>query len=305
MPHESSAQPSGTDGSSEGREAGSPADPSASAPKKSRAGRDLPAAIGVGVTLGVSIILILLFAPMVWYGVVSVAFAIATWEVTKRLRGGGYDVAFWPLLIGGQAIVWSSWPWGTTGILVAFVATVLVLMVWKLLSQGITHAPENYLRNLAVSILVLAWLPLLASFGVVMVTQDHGAARVATLMVVVVCSDVGGYAAGVLFGKHPMAPAISPKKSWEGLVGSFVVGTAGAVGCVMLLLDNAWWVGVILGPVLVICATLGDLVESQIKRDLAIKDMGTLLPGHGGIMDRLDSLLPSAFIVWAVLTALL
>ena len=157
----------------------------------------------------------------------------------------------------------------------------------------------------SVSVLVLAWLPLLASFGAMMVVQDHGAARVATLMVVVVCSDVGGYAAGVLFGKHPMAPAISPKKSWEGLAGSLVVGTAGAIGCVVLLLDSQWWIGMILGPVLVVCATLGDLVESQIKRDLGIKDMGTLLPGHGGIMDRLDSLLPSAFIVWCVLTALL
>ncbi len=273
--------------------------------KPSRAGRDLPAALAVGFSLGIAIILILLFLPKLWYVVVAVAFAIATWEVTKRLRDGGYDVALWPLLVGGQAIIWSSWPWHTTGVLVAFVGTLLVLMVWMLLAQGINHAPENYLRNLAASVLVLAWLPLLASFGAQMVVQDHGAARVATLMVVVVCSDVGGYAAGVLFGKHPMAPAISPKKSWEGMVGSLVVGTAGAIGCVVWLLDGQWWVGAILGPVLVICATLGDLVESQVKRDLGIKDMGTLLPGHGGIMDRLDSLLPSAFIVWAVLTALL
>ncbi|MGW0037126.1 phosphatidate cytidylyltransferase [Gordonia sp. NPDC003376] len=274
-------------------------------PRKSRAGRDLPAAIGVGVALGVTIILILLFAPKLWYVIVALAFATATWEVTKRLRGGGYDVAFWPLIVGGQAMIWCSWPWGTTGILVAFVGTVLVAMVWKLLAQGISQAPQNYLRNLAASVFVAAWLPLLASFGVLMVNQDHGAARVATLMIVVVCSDVGGYAAGVLFGKHPMAPAISPKKSWEGLVGSLLVGTTGAVCSVIFLLDNRWWVGLVLGPVLVICATLGDLVESQVKRDLGIKDMGTLLPGHGGIMDRLDSLLPSAFIVWAVLTALL
>lgn len=278
-----------------------PADP----PKKSRAGRDLPAAIGVGVALGGTIIAILLFAPKVWYGLVAVAFAIATWEVTKRLRDGGYQVALWPLLIGGQAIIWAGWPWGPTGILTAFAGTVLVLMVWMLLAQGINRAPENYLHNLSASVLVLAWLPLLASFGTHMVVQDHGAARVATLMIVVVCSDVGGYAAGVLFGKHPMAPAISPKKSWEGLAGSVIVGTTGAICSVLFLLENHWWIGLILGPVLVVCATLGDLVESQVKRDLGIKDMGTLLPGHGGIMDRLDSLLPSAFIVWAVLTALL
>ncbi|MFI8771422.1 phosphatidate cytidylyltransferase [Gordonia sp. NPDC062954] len=283
----------------------SPETPDAPKTTKSRAGRNLPAALAVGFSLGISIILILIFAPKIWYGVVAVAFAVATWEVFKRLRDGGYQIAFWPLVIGGQVIIWSGWPWGPTGVLTAFVATVLVLMVWMLLAQGIHHAPENYLRNLAASVFILAWLPLLASFGAQLVVQDHGAARVATLMVVVVCSDVGGYGFGVLFGKHPMAPAISPKKSWEGLVGSFLVGTGGAVCCGVFLLDAHWWVGMILGPVLVVCATLGDLVESQVKRDLGIKDMGTLLPGHGGIMDRLDSLLPSAFIVWAVLTALL
>lgn len=274
-------------------------------PKKSRAGRDLPAALAVGFSLGIGIILILLFAPLLWYPLVAIAFLVATWEVTKRLRDGGYDVAFWPLLVGGQAVIWASWPWGQTGSIAAFAATVLVVMVWKLLSQGLSHAPQNYLKDLAASVLVLAWLPLLASFGANLVMADDGAARVATLMVVVVCSDVGGYAAGVLFGKHPMAPAISPKKSWEGLVGSQVVGTTGAVCCVIFLLGSHWWIGAVLGPILVVCATLGDLVESQVKRDLGIKDMGTLLPGHGGIMDRLDSLLPSAFVVWAVLTALL
>ncbi len=275
-----------------------------SAPTTSKAGRNLPAAIGVGLALGGGIIATLLFAPKFWYVIVAVAFVIATWEVTKRLRDGGYDVPFIPMLVGGQAIIWSSWPWGQTGVLVAFVTTVLVCMVWKLLAQGISKAPENYLRDLAVAVLVLAWLPVLASFGASMVLQDNGAARVATLVVVVVCSDVGGYAAGVLFGKNPMAPAISPKKSWEGLGGSLVVGTIGAICCVTFLVGNHWWIGAILGPVLVICATLGDLVESQVKRDLGIKDMGTLLPGHGGIMDRLDSLLPSAFVVWAVLSAL-
>ncbi|WP_279106579.1 phosphatidate cytidylyltransferase [Gordonia paraffinivorans] len=273
--------------------------------KKSRAGRDLPAAIAVGGGLGAAIILILLFAPMLWYVLVTAALAVATWEVTKRLGDAGYKVASWPLLIGGQVVMWISWPYGPSGVLIVFVATVLVSMVWKLLAQGISNAPENYLKDLALTVFVLVWLPLLASFGVHLVTQPDGAARVATLMVVVVCSDVGGYASGVLFGKHPMAPAISPKKSWEGLAGSLVVGTIGAVGCVWLLLDNHWWIGLVLGPVLVVCATLGDLVESQVKRDLGIKDMGTLLPGHGGIMDRLDSLLPSAFVVWAVLTALL
>ncbi|WP_150116455.1 phosphatidate cytidylyltransferase [Williamsia herbipolensis] len=285
----------------------SSSDPSASeAPqKKSRAGRDLPAAFAVGGGLGVGVILILVFAPLVWIPVVAVSIAVATWEVAKRVRAGGYDVGIVPLIGGGQAIMWTAWPFGATGALVSFVATVLVAMIWKLLSQGRTTAPVNYLRDLAVTVLILAWLPLLASFAVAMVLQSHGWARVLTLMIVVVCSDVGGYTAGVLFGKHPMVPAISPKKSWEGMAGSLVFGTVGAVLVVTYLVDAHWWIGLILGPVLVVCATLGDLVESQVKRDLGIKDMGTLLPGHGGIMDRLDSILPSAFVVWAILGALL
>ena len=280
-------------------------DAAAPEPKRSRAGRDLPAAIAVGGSLGVGVILVLVFIPKVWIGVVAVSLAVAMWEVIKRLRAGGYDVGVIPLLVGGQAIMWTSWPYGTDGALVSFVATVLVAMIWKLLSQGVTDPPVNYLRDLAVTVLVLAWLPLLASFAIMMVLQSHGWARVLTLMIVVVCSDIGGYAAGVLFGRHPMVPAISPKKSWEGMAGSLVFGSVGAVLVVAYLVDAHWWIGLVLGPVLVVCATLGDLVESQVKRDLGIKDMGTLLPGHGGIMDRLDSILPSAFVVWAILGALL
>ncbi|AUH69286.1 phosphatidate cytidylyltransferase [Gordonia sp. YC-JH1] len=262
--------------------------------------------MGVGCILGGLLIAVLLLAPDGWYGVVAVALAIATWEVVKRLRDGGFAVPVIPLLAGGQAMIWLSWPFGLAGTFVAMAATILVMMVWKLFAQGLSNAPVNYMRDLSVAILVLAWLPMLATFGTYLVRQEDGALRVFTLMIVVVCSDVGGYVAGVLFGKHPMAPAISPKKSWEGLAGSVVVGTLGALACVVWILDTShWWIGFVLGPLLVVVATTGDLVESQIKRDLGIKDMGTLLPGHGGIMDRLDSLLPSAFITWAVLAWLL
>jgi phosphatidate cytidylyltransferase len=250
-------------------------------------------------------IAVLIFASEWWYLVVGVAMLIATWEVVKRLREGGFDVPVIPLMVGTAAIMVSSWQWSTTGVLVALTSTVLVLMVWRLLPQGLNAAPVGYLRDLAASVLVLLWIPVLASFAADMVLQDHGSQRVFTLMIVVVCSDVGGYAAGVLFGKHPMVPAISPKKSWEGFAGSLTFGIVGAICCVVFLLDSHWWIGLILGVGLVFCATLGDLVESQVKRDLEIKDMGTLLPGHGGIMDRLDSLLPCAFVVWAVLSALL
>ncbi|MCA0158826.1 phosphatidate cytidylyltransferase [Tsukamurella sp. M9C] len=270
------------------------------------AGRDLPAAIGVGVSLGALIVAILYFAPHLWVPLVAAAMAVATWEVVKRFRAAGTNLELWPMLIGGQAIIWLSWPLGTEGVLAAFVATVLVAIVWRLLGHQSTAEPNSFTRDISTTVFVLAWIPLFASFGAMLVLpEDRGPQRVAALIILVVCSDVGGYASGVVFGKHPMVPAISPKKSWEGFAGSMVAGAVGAVLVLKFLLDvNPVW-GLLLGPVVVITATLGDLLESQVKRDLGIKDMGTLLPGHGGIMDRLDSLLPSAVVVWAALTALM
>ena len=274
-------------------------------PKKtSRAGRDLPAAIAVGVLLGGSLIAILLFAPLAWVGVVAAAMAVATHEVVRRLRDGGYSIPVIPLLLGGQAIVWLTWPFGATGALGAFGATVVLCLIWRLLSGGLGAAPSNYLRDVAVTIFLATWIPLFGAFGALLIYPEDGAGRVFCLMLGVVASDVGGYAAGVLFGKHAMAPAISPKKSWEGLAGSLLLGVAVSVLAVQYLLDKPAWVGIPLGIMLVITGTLGDLVESQVKRDLGIKDMGTLLPGHGGLMDRLDSVLPSAVATWIVLTVL-
>lgn len=278
--------------------------PAATAAPASKAGRNLPAAIAVGGGLGVALILILAYAPLVWIGVVAVAMAVATWEVAKRLREADIHVPLIPLLLGGQAVIWLSWPYGTTGVLGAFAGTVLITMVWRLFDRGLAATPRNFLRDTAVAVFVAAWIPLLASFATLMVLQDDGAARVLCLMIVVVCSDVGGYVAGVFFGKHPMVPAISPKKSWEGFAGSLVFCVVGGVLTVAFILDANPLVGALLGVALVFTATLGDLIESQVKRELGIKDMGTLLPGHGGIMDRLDSLLPSAFVTWLVLTVL-
>lgn len=272
--------------------------------KTSRAGRDLPAAIAVGAALGFSIIAILIWAPYVWIGLVAVAMAVATHEVVRRLREAGYVIPIWPLLIGGQAMIWLTWPFGPAGALGGFGGTVLVCFIWRLLAHGPNATPQNYLRDVSATILLAAWIPLFGAFGVLLIYPGDGWARVFCMVLAVVFSDIGGYTAGVLFGKHPMVPAISPKKSWEGFAGSLICGTAAAVLAVVFLLDKPWWVGIPLGIFLVITGTLGDLVESQIKRDLGIKDMGTLLPGHGGLMDRIDSILPAAAATWIVLTLL-
>jgi phosphatidate cytidylyltransferase len=274
-------------------------------PKKtSRAGRDLPAAIGVGVVLGAIAIGVLLFAPIGWLPVLAVAIPIATHEVVRRLGEAGYTLPVVPLLVGGQAMIWLSWPYGVAGTLGAYGATIVVCMVWRLVGQGLREQDRG--RNIAqvVDRLLATWVPLFASFSALLIFQEDGGRRVFAVIVTVVFADIGGYVAGVFFGKHLMAPAISPKKSWEGLGGSLLFGVTASVLAVVFLLDKPWWVGVPLGLLLVTTGVLGDLVESQVKRDLAIKDMGTLLPGHGGVMDRIDAMLPSAVAGWIVLTLL-
>jgi phosphatidate cytidylyltransferase len=286
------------------------ADPVAETPvdepakKSSRAGRNLPAAIAVGCALGFGLIAILLFAPYLWLALVAAAVAVSTYEVSSRLTEAGYRMPLLPLLVGGQATLWLTWPFGVAGALGGFGATVVVSMIWRLVGKGLNHTPENYTRDISAAVYLATWVPLFASFGALLIYPDDGANRVFCLMLGVVFSDIGGYVAGVLFGRHTMAPAISPKKSWEGLAGSLLFGVTAAVLAVVYLLDKPWWAGVALGVMLVITGTLGDLVESQFKRDLGIKDMSNLLPGHGGMMDRMDGMLPAAVATWIVLTLL-
>jgi phosphatidate cytidylyltransferase len=208
-----------------------------------------------------------------------------------------------PLLIGGQAMIWLTWPLGPAGVLMGYGATIVVCMVWRLIDAG-SAAPVNYLRDISATVFLATWIPLFASFSAALIFQDQGGYRVFALIATVVFADIGGYTAGVLFGKHLMVPAISPKKSWEGFGGSLLFGLTASVLAVTFLLHKPWWVGLLLGLLLVITGVLGDLVESQVKRDLGIKDMGTLLPGHGGLMDRIDAMLPSAVAAWIVLTLL-
>jgi len=262
-----------------------------------KAGRNLPAAIAVGVLLGAAVLVSLLTVRQIFVGIVAVAVAMGTYELAGALkRGADIRVTLWPVLIGGQAMVWLSWPFGRNGLLAAFVVTILACLVWRFRGGA-----DNYLRDVSSSILTAAYVPLFASFAAMLVVVEDGVARVLCFLIVVVCNDVGGYTTGAKLGRHPMAPTISPKKSWEGFIGSVVFGVVAGTLAVTLMLDGLWWQGALFGAAIVCTATVGDLVESLIKRDLGIKDMGTLLPGHGGMMDRLDSLLPSAVVSWLLL----
>ncbi|MGY1688285.1 phosphatidate cytidylyltransferase [Geodermatophilus sp. SYSU D00867] len=265
--------------------------------RSGRAGRDLVAAIGVGLGLGAVILASLLLYRPAFLVVVVAAILVGIVELVRALEAGGARPPLAPVLVGAVAMLVLAWTRGPDGLVVGFLLTVVAVLLWRL-----GDGPGDYRRDAAAGVLVTLYVPLLAGFAVLLLVPDDGAARVLAFIATVVGNDVGGYAAGVLFGRHPMAPSVSPKKSWEGMAGSVVACVAVATPIVVLALDGPWWGGVLVGVALAVTATVGDLGESLIKRDLGIKDMGTLLPGHGGIMDRLDSLLPSAAVAYLLLS---
>ena len=269
-------------------------------PAKKSAGRDLRAAIGVGVGLGVVIIAALFIVKAVFVGVVVVAVVIGLWELTSRLaERKQIQAPLIPLAIGGTAMVVAGYLRGADGAWIAMALTSLAVLVWRM-----AQPPDNYLRDVTAAVFAAFYVPFLATFVVMMLAADDGPRRVLVFLLLTVISDTGAYAVGWRFGSHKLAPRISPGKTREGLIGAITFAmVAGALLMQYLIDDGLWWQGLLLGLAAATSATLGDLGESMIKRDLGIKDMGTLLPGHGGIMDRLDSLLPTAPVVWLLLVA--
>ncbi|MDQ0949287.1 phosphatidate cytidylyltransferase [Streptomyces phaeochromogenes] len=270
----------------------------APAPQKKSAGRDLGAAIGVGVGLGAVIVASLFVVKAAFVGVITVAVVVGLWELTSRLaEQKGIKAPLVPLAVGGAAMVIAGYVRGAEGAWVAMALTALAVLVWRM-----TEPPEGYLKDVTAGVFAAFYIPFLATFVAMMLTADDGARRVLTFLLLAVVSDTGAYAVGWRFGKHKLAPRISPGKTREGLLGALAFAMVAGALCMQFLIDDGtWWQGLIVGLAVAASATLGDLGESMIKRDLGIKDMGTLLPGHGGIMDRLDSLLPTAPVVWLLL----
>jgi phosphatidate cytidylyltransferase len=265
--------------------------------KAIRTGRNLPVALAVAVVLGGLALLTLFTLKATFLALVAAAVGFALWELSRALGTRGIALPLIPIAAGGAAMLALAYWSGEQATLAAFALTVVVLLAWRL-RGGAT----GYVRDLTAAVFALAYLPFLAVFVPLMLARPDGSRRTLIFVALAVCSDVGGYFAGILLGKHPMAPGISPKKTWEGLAGSVLLGvTAGAILLVTLLHGHVWQ-GVILGAAAVGAATLGDLAESMIKRDLEIKDMGSVLPGHGGVMERIDSLLIVAPVAWLLLT---
>jgi phosphatidate cytidylyltransferase len=267
-------------------------------PAAGRAGRNLPAALAVGLGLGGIILVTMFLYRPAFAMVVVVAIGIGTWELVGAVAKVEAHPPLIPLLAGLVAMEALAWLRGPEALAIAFLLTGLAVMVWRL-----ADGPTGYLRDTATGVLIAMYVPFLAGFAILMAHPDDGAKRIIAYIAVVVCNDTFGYATGVFFGKHPLAPTVSPKKSIEGFAGSLVGCTAFGTVYFMVAFDDAWWHGALFGLALAVTATLGDLGESMIKRDLGIKDMGNLLPGHGGLMDRLDSLLPSAAVAYLLLAA--
>lgn len=271
-----------------------------------RAGRDLKAAITSAVVLLAAIGASLWFWKPAFMVIVTAALVLAVWELRKGLLAKGIDLPEQPLMIGGTVMIWVAYFWGASALVTATAVTALAIML-HLLRRGV----DGYVQNATAAVFALIYLPFLGSFVALMLSEDghagwtdkvdYGVLGVVAFVLVTIASDIGGYIAGVLFGKHPMAPVISPKKSWEGFAGSTLFTCGAGVAVVTWMLDGDWWVGILLGVIGVTMATLGDLCESVIKRDLGIKDMSQIIPGHGGIMDRLDSLLATVAPIWLVL----
>ncbi len=265
-----------------------------------KAGRNLPAAIASGVVLAILAIVSLFTIPWL-FGVLAIAALLgAVHEFVSVLRLKGIHVARTPVYLATVAIPSVAYIWGFEAQLAATGIAILAVMIWRL-----RKGSEGFVADFSVSVMLVAYLPFLTAFLMLTLAADNGPWRVFVFILLTVSNDIGGYAVGVFFGKHPIAPQISPKKSWEGLAGSVVLQSIVGIVAFIYIFDAPWWQGLIAGIVMTIGATGGDFIESAIKRDLGVKDMGTILPGHGGIMDRLDSLIPNAFVSWVLFSIFL
>lgn len=261
-----------------------------------RAGRKLLPSIAVGLSL-IALVWITLSTERATFAlVVAIAVSLALRETTRAFSAAGAQISYLGLVLATVGATYATWVGGVAGLAVAIAIAFPILLI-SLLPRG----PEGFVKSATATALSLIYLPMLGGFIVLLARPSTGFQRVMTLVILVGCNDTFGYLVGVLFGKHPLVPKISPKKTWEGLIGSTIFTLVGSALAFEYLMNMHWWIGIPVGIAAVFTATCGDLIESALKRDMQLKDMGTLLPGHGGMMDRLDSILLTAPMLWLAL----
>lgn len=253
--------------------------------KESRAGRNLPAAITVGLLLLGAAVVGIFFYPIVVAILIAVLVPLGIWELAQVAKTKNIHLALTPALVAGLGIPIAAWFGGVDAMVFALFGGILLTVFWTAVGE-----PDMPAASMAMTLLAILWLPFFLSFGITLLHVEDGAWLVAITVLGIVASDTFGYLVGVTLGKHRMAPKISPKKSWEGFFGSLLGAIVVSVVVTHYWLEYDWWVGIIIGTVVMIAATAGDFAASMVKRDFGVKDMGNTLPGHGGVMDRLDSI---------------
>ncbi len=263
-------------------------------------GRNLPVALAVALGLGALVLVTLLTVKVAFLILAAIIVGVALWELGHAMAGHEVKLPVIPVGIGGASAYALAYWRGPESALAALALTFIAVLAWRL-PQG----SHGYLRDVTAGVFALIYLAAMASFVALMLAPKDGAHRVLLFVILAVCSDTGAYFAGILFGRHLMVPKISPKKTWEGLAGSVIAClAAGALGMTYLLHSKVWY-GLVLGAAAAAAATLGALAESMLKRDLDTKDMSSLLPGHGGILDRVDGLLILAPVAWLLMALFL
>ena len=261
-----------------------------------KAGRKLGPSILVSLAILAVVFLTISFAPPLFAIFAWVAILLAGRELTKAYRAGGIDLPDNAISLAITLLLSAAWFGRVSGLAVAVAIAIPCVLVYILLRD-----PKDFVRKSTAAAFAIFYLAFLGGFILLLAHDKDGLVRIFTLVVLVSCNDTFAYLFGVLIGKHPLAPQISPKKTWEGLIGSVIATTIGSALVFEFALDHNWWIGAAIGLGAVVTATCGDLIESAVKRDLSIKDMGTILPGHGGILDRIDSVLFTGPAVWFAL----
>ncbi|PYY57806.1 phosphatidate cytidylyltransferase [Curtobacterium sp. MCSS17_011] len=268
-----------------------------------RTGRNLPAAIGIALAFAVVMLGTLLLWPPSFMVVAAFLLGVGVYELTSAMRFAGRDVPRIPSVAVAIAIVPAAFLVGQAAALFTLLGGIVVISVWRLVEVAVARqkpSAGNVVRDLTNGLFVQAYISLLGACVVLLSAQRDGNLWVIGFILVVVAVDTGAYATGLNLGKHPMAPRISPKKTWEGFAGSVAASIVVGILVALFMLGLPWWTGVLLGVLISGSATLGDLTESMIKRDLGIKDISSFLPGHGGLLDRIDSILPSAAVAYVL-----